>query len=69
MQSDILPANFGKLGDIRIYVSREDEASAQALMKARELEYDKLDDDGETVVTDEGASDIDDNSTLEPDTE
>ena len=69
VQSDVLPANFGKLGDIRIYVSRQDEAKAQELMKEREREYDKLDDDGENVVTDEGASDIDDNSTLEPDPE
>ena len=69
VQSDVLPANFGKLGDIRIYVSIQDEARAQELMKEREREYDKLDDDGENVVTDEGTSDIDDNSTLEPDTE
>ncbi len=69
VQSDILPANFGKLGDIRIFVSVLDEAKAKALMEARAVEYDKLDDDGENVVTDEGASEIDDNSTLEPDSE
>jgi hypothetical protein len=69
VQSDVLPANFGKLGDIRIFVASEDEPRAQALMKERELAYDKLDDDGETVVTDEGASAIDDDSTLETEPE
>jgi hypothetical protein len=69
VQSDILPANFGKLGDIRIFVSVQDEAKAKALMETRAVEYDKLDDDGENVVTDDGATDIDDNSTMEPDTE
>ena len=69
VRSDVLPANFGKLGDIRIYVAAEDEAKAQELMKDRERAYENLDDDTETVVTDEGTSDIDDNATMEPDTE
>ena len=69
VRSDVLPANFGKLGDIRIYVAAEDEAKAQELMKDRERAYENLDDDTETVVTDEGASDIEDNATMEPATE
>ncbi len=67
VQSDILPANFGMLGDIRIYVSTEDEARAQELMKERQREYEDLDDDTETVVTDDGATDIDENA--KPETE
>lgn len=67
VQSDILPANFGMLGDIRIYVAAEDEAQAQELLKNREREYENLDDDTETIVTDEGAADIDENA--EPEAE
>ncbi len=67
VQSDVLPANFGMLGDIRIYVSTEDEARAQELMKERQREYEDLDDDTETIVTDDGAADVDENA--EPETE
>ena len=56
------PVNFGTMGDIRIYVGAEDEQRALQLLKERETEYDKLDDDGETVVTDEGEAEIDDNA-------
>jgi hypothetical protein len=65
VQSEILPANFGMLGDIRIYVPAEHEKRAQELMAQREVAYDKLDDDGEDVVTDEGAAEIDDNAETE----
>lgn len=63
------PINFGALGDIRIYVQAEDEARAQELLRVRNAEYDKLDDDGETVVTDEGPAEIDDDAHAEPENE
>jgi len=67
VQSDVLPANFGMLGDIRIYVAAEDGDRARELMKERQREYEDLDDDTETIVTDEGAADIDENA--EPEAE
>ena len=63
------PINFGVMGDIRIYVPADQEQRAVALLKKRNAEYDQLDDDEETVVTDEGPSSIDDDSETEPDTE
>ena len=59
------PINFGTMGDIRIYVSEEDEAQALQLLKRRGEEFDNLDDDGETVVTDEGTADIADDAESE----
>lgn len=59
------PINFGKMGEIRIYVSSDDEARAQALLRQRNEEYDRLDDDTETVVTDEGEATIEDDSETE----
>src|SRR3954462_3209795 len=56
------PINFGAMGDIRIYVQSQDEQRALQLLKDRNAEYDKLDDDDETLVTDEGAADIDENA-------
>jgi hypothetical protein len=61
------PINFGTMGDIRVYVSSEDEARAQELLRSRNREYDKLDDDGETVVTDEGEATIADGAQAEAD--
>jgi hypothetical protein len=61
------PINFGTMGDIRIYVSAGDEARAMELMRGREREYNKLDDDDETLVTDEGQADIDESSPAEND--
>lgn len=63
------PINFGAMGDIRIYVQSQDEQRALQLLKTRNAEYDKLDDDDETLVTDDGAADIDENAEPEPDTE
>ena len=59
------PINFGTMGDIRIYVAEEDKVHARALLKQRETEFDNLDDDGETVVTDEGTANIDDEAETE----
>lgn len=61
------PVNFGTMGDIRIYVPSSEEQRAQELMRQRETAYERLDDDGETVVTDEGAAAIDDNAQTEHD--
>ena len=61
----ILPANIGTLGDVRVFVAQEDEERAMALLKQREEEYEQLDDDGETVVTDDGPANIDDNARAE----
>lgn len=59
------PINFGKMGDIRVYVGTEDQERAVALMREREKEWDKLQDDDDTLVTDEGVAEIDENATTE----
>ena len=60
------PTTFGAMGDIRIYVGEEDERRALDLIKQRQDEWDRLDDDGETLVTDEGESAIADDAETEP---
>jgi hypothetical protein len=52
------PINFGTMGDIRIYVSAEDEARAQGLLRQREADFDRLEDDADTIVTDDGTAEI-----------
>ena len=64
---DEMPINFGAMGDIRIYVGAEDEQRAQDLLRQREREYETLDDDEETLVTDEGPAEFDENSRAESD--
>ena len=61
------PINFGAMGDIRVYVPSEDEARAQQLLREREAAYQRLDDDEETLVTDEGPATIDENAQAEGD--
>lgn len=61
------PINFGTMGDIRVYVAAEDEKRAMELVKQRDREYDQLDDDEDTLVTDEGPAEIDESSTAEND--
>ena len=61
------PINFGTMGDIRVYVGAEDEPRAQELLRARERAYDRLDDDDETLVTDEGPAEIDEDAAAESD--
>jgi hypothetical protein len=63
------PINFGTMGDIRIYVKTEDQDRAAELLRTREREYDKLDDDAETLVTDDGPAIVDENSQSEVETE
>jgi hypothetical protein len=52
------PINFGTMGDIRIYVGAQDEARAQELLRQREADFDRLEDDADTIVTDEGTAEI-----------
>lgn len=61
------PINFGTLGDIRVYVKAEDEARAQQLLRERRREYEELDDDDETLVTDDGVAEIADDAQAESD--
>ena len=60
------PINFGKMGDIRLYVSAEDEGHALELLRQREREWDNLRDDENTVVTDDGVAELDENASSEP---
>lgn len=64
-----MPTNFGAMGDIRIYVASEDEPRALELLREREEEYDKLDDDADTLVTDEGPAEIDESAQAEAEPE
>lgn len=61
------PINFGTMGDIRVYVGAEDEARAQQLLAQRNQQYEQLDDDDETLVTDEGPAMIDENARADGD--
>ena len=61
------PINFGTMGDIRVYVASGNDVRAQELLRSREAEYQKLDDDDETLVTDEGPATIDESSRAEGD--
>jgi hypothetical protein len=60
------PITFGKMGDIRVYVGSSDERRAMDLLRSRDKAWAKLDDDGDTVVTDEGVAEIDDGAITEP---
>ena len=61
LRSDALPANLGSMSEIRIYVAAESEQEAVALLEQRERDYTQLSND-ESVVTDEGAAVIEDNT-------
>lgn len=65
LQFGMEPTNFGMMGDIRIYVSAQDEAKALRLLEQREAIYEKLGDDEETLVTDEGPAEIDESAKAE----
>ena len=60
------PINFGTMGDIRIYVAEDDSTRAMELLRQRNADFDRLDDDADTVVTDEGTASIDDSAETEP---
>ncbi|MFZ2493987.1 MAG: hypothetical protein WA208_21105 [Thermoanaerobaculia bacterium] len=61
------PINFGTMGEIRIYVQQEDEQRTQGLLRSRDQQYERLDDEGETLVTDEGPAVIDETARAESD--
>jgi hypothetical protein len=62
------PINFGTMGEIRVYVRAADETRALDLLRQREQEYQQLvDDDEETLVTDEGIAVIEDGAQAEND--
>ena len=60
------PANVGRLGDVRVYVPTADQDRARELLKQREQEFENLEDDEDTVVTDEGVAELDEDSSTEP---
>lgn len=62
LKIDELPVNVGVMGEIRVYVPVEFEEAALKQLKYRQVEYDRLDEDGEMVVTDEGPASISDDS-------
>src|SRR5688572_14849605 len=59
------PINFGAMGEIRVYVPAEHEARAQQLLRERNREYEQLDDDEETLITDEGPAVVDESTQVE----
>ena len=60
------PTTFGDLGDVRIFVPATDEQRARDLLRQRDEEWENLDDDDDTVVTDEGVAEVDEDSSTEP---
>lgn len=58
------PVTFGRMGEIRVYVGAEDEQRAQELIRSRELAFQRLDDDDETLVTDDGPASIEDSAEM-----
>ncbi|MFL6247989.1 MAG: putative signal transducing protein [Thermoanaerobaculia bacterium] len=56
------PINFGAMGEIRVYVPSEHEERAQQLLRERDREYEQLDDDEETLITDEGPAVVDEST-------
>jgi Putative prokaryotic signal transducing protein len=64
-EARILPTTIGQLGDVRVYVPAADEKRALELLREREREWEKLADDDDTVVTDEGVAEVDEDTTTE----
>ena len=58
------PITFGRMGEIRVYVGAEDEQRAQELIRSREQAFERLDDDAETLVTDDGPASIEDSAEM-----
>ena len=59
------PINFGAMGEIRVYVPAEHEQRAHELLRVREQEYQQLDDDEETLITDDGPAVVDEAAQIE----
>jgi Putative prokaryotic signal transducing protein len=62
---NMAPTDFGAMGEIRVYVPSEHEQRAQELLRAREAEYEQLDDDDETLITDDGPAVVDEATQME----
>lgn len=60
------PTTFGNLGDMRVFVPVADEKRALDLLRNRDREWENLKDDEDTLVTDEGEAEVDENSSTEP---
>ncbi|MGA7615316.1 MAG: hypothetical protein WBX15_09050 [Thermoanaerobaculia bacterium] len=58
------PVNFGRMGEIRVYVPAESEEAAVNLLDERQTEYDHLKND-DSIVTDDGPANIEDGSETE----
>src|SRR4051812_1475209 len=56
------PVTFGAMGEIRVYVAADDEQRAQEMLRSRDRQAEGLDDDEETLVTDEGPAVIDESA-------
>jgi hypothetical protein len=65
VEAHVLPTTIGKLGEVRIYVPAEDEKRANELLRQREREFEKLRDDDETLVTDDGVAVVDEDAVPE----
>lgn len=61
------PINFGTMGDIRVYVPAEHERRAQELLRSRDQQAAQLEDDEETLVTDDGPAVIEETAQAESD--
>ena len=66
---NMAPTDFGTMGDIRVYVPSAHEQRAHELLREREKEYERLDDDDETLITDEGSAVVDEATQVEATTE
>jgi hypothetical protein len=62
------PINFGTMGEIRIYVPRQHEERTSQLLREREREYEEhVDDDDDTLVTDDGVAELGEEVQVESD--
>jgi hypothetical protein len=62
------PINFGTMGQIRVFVLSDDQERAMELLRQREREYEEhVDDDDDTLVTDDGVAEIDEEVQVESD--
>jgi putative signal transducing protein len=60
------PMTFGNLGDVRVFVPVGDEKRALDMLRQREREWENLNDDEDTLVTDEGEAEVDEDASTEP---
>lgn len=59
------PVNFGDMSDVRVYVNEQNEPRASQLVREREVAAATMDEDGETVMTDEGPASLEGVDTTE----